>query len=72
MLNNLIKMFSILFGIVAVVSFFAIFAPNNQADTVELGVINTPTASVVLENLVMNHSEISNGYESTYGECIAD
>ena len=72
MLNNLMKMFSILFGIVVVVSFFAIFSPKNQVDTVDLGVINIPTTSVTLENLIMNHSEISNNLESTYGECSTD
>jgi len=72
MLNNFIKMFSILLGLGSIVSFFAIFAPSAQVDTVPLGVISTPTSSVVLENLIMNHSEIANDYESAYGECSAD
>jgi len=72
MFNNLIKVFSILLALGTVVSFFAILAPSNQVDTAPLGAINTPMTSVVLENLIMNHSEITDDYESIYGVCDGD
>ncbi len=72
MFNNLIKVFSILLALGTIVSFFAILAPSNQVDTAPLGVINTPTTSVVLENLIMNHSEVTNDYEGVYGVCDGD
>jgi|TARA_R110000803_G_scaffold171711_3_gene234624 hypothetical protein len=72
MLSNIFKVSGILCTLAGIVLFFAFVAPSKSTSHIQMGVIETPRTSVILENLIMNHSESVDDYENPQGACDED
>ena len=72
MLNNIFKLSGILCALVGIILFFALVAPSKNTSHIQMNVIETPKTSAILENLIMNHSEIVGDYEKPYDMCYED
>tara|TARA_R110002096_G_scaffold14437_6_gene50131 strand:- start:929 stop:1147 length:219 start_codon:yes stop_codon:yes gene_type:complete len=72
MLSNIFKVSGILCTLAGIVLFFAFVAPSKSTSHIQMGVFETPRTSVILENLIMNHSESVDDYENPHGACDED